>query len=195
MNVKNSMVEKLKTLSDVSEKSMASVMELGQLRSFKESEFFLKAGDTPQYFGWVTQGFFRMYYVDREEKEWVKAFLQPNEICGPYAELLTNRPSRTFIQATTDSEMIVFDWKKVMELADQNLELQKLTRIVAEQAFLSKEQREYEFLQLSLEERYREFCAKFPTYHGTIPQYQVAQYLGVTPVALSRLLNRKTKAK
>lgn len=195
MTANDSMLSKLNELSKVSVETLGKILSLGQPRTIKESEFFIKAGEPAQHFGWVTRGFFRMYYIDREEKEWIKAFLQPNEICGPYAELITGRPSRTYIQATADSELIVFEWKKVIEIADQNLEIQRLARIVAEQAFLTKEQREYEFLQLSLEERYREFCAKFPTYYGTIPQYQVAQYLGVTPVALSRLLNRKAKPK
>jgi hypothetical protein len=64
-----------------------------------------------------------------------------------------------------------------------------------EQHFVAKEQREYEFLQLSAEERYRQFCAERPEHLAQIPQHQVASYIGITPVALSRIRARVTRGR
>lgn len=70
---------------------------------------------------------------------------------------------------------------------------QTLGRLVAEKHFLAKEQREYEFLQLDVMERYNKFKEDFGPLMGKIPQHQIASYLGITPVALSRVLSKARK--
>ena len=65
--------------------------------------------------------------------------------------------------------------------------------IVVEAQFVAKEQREYEFLQLSAEERYRLVCEQFPSLVQHIPQHQIASYIGITPVALSRIRGRRRR--
>jgi CRP-like cAMP-binding protein len=65
--------------------------------------------------------------------------------------------------------------------------------MVAEQHFLAKEQREFEFLQFDVLERYNKFKDDFGPLMGKIPQHQIASYLGITPVALSRVLSKSRK--
>ena len=52
---------------------------------------------------------------------------------------------------------------------------------------VGKEQREYEFLQLSAEERYVQFCRERKEHLSHVPLHQIASYIGITPVALSRI--------
>ncbi|HEY1086381.1 MAG TPA: Crp/Fnr family transcriptional regulator, partial [Archangium sp.] len=141
----------------------------------------------------VRSGLVRHYYVDAKGRESVKAFRGPGDFSAPYAELIQRKRSRTFIQALVKSELLAFDVAKFEALADGSLELQRLARRLVEQNFVWKEQREYEFLQLSAEERYRQFCAERPEHLAHIPQHQVASYIGITPVALSRIRARLTK--
>jgi CRP-like cAMP-binding protein len=137
----------------------------------------------------------RHYYVDSRGRESVKAFRGPGEFSAPYAEIILRKPSRTFIQALAPTELLTFDVTRFDALAEDSLELQRLARRFVEQHFVAKEQREYEFLQLSAEERYRQFCAERPEHLSHIPQHQVASYIGITPVALSRIRARATKKK
>ena len=57
-----------------------------------------------------------------------------------------------------------------------------------------KEQREYEFLNFSAEERYQKFAAENAQLIDHLTQNDVARYLGITPVALSRIKKRTANA-
>jgi CRP-like cAMP-binding protein len=57
---------------------------------------------------------------------------------------------------------------------------------------LKKERREYEFLCLSAEKRYRLLLENMPDLLKKITQNDIARYLGITPVALSRIKNRQS---
>ena len=58
---------------------------------------------------------------------------------------------------------------------------------------LAKEQRERELLTRTPEERYRQFLEDHDDLVGVVPQKDIARYLGVTPVGLSRIATRVRK--
>ncbi|MEM7216256.1 MAG: hypothetical protein AAF423_12000 [Pseudomonadota bacterium] len=55
---------------------------------------------------------------------------------------------------------------------------------------MKKEMREYELLCLSAEDRYRRLMKSTPDIFNLVTQNEIARYLGVTPVALSRIKKR-----
>ena len=59
---------------------------------------------------------------------------------------------------------------------------------------LKKELREHDLLCLSAEERYRNFLNDSPALVERITQMDMARYLGITPIALSRIKGRLSKA-
>jgi CRP-like cAMP-binding protein len=96
-------------------------------------------------------------------------------------------PSYFSVQSLADSELITFRYKDFQALYDRHVCWERLGRIIAEQLFINKETRERELLLLSAEARYRMFLERYGHLSGQIPQYHVASYLGITPVALSRI--------
>jgi CRP-like cAMP-binding protein len=56
---------------------------------------------------------------------------------------------------------------------------------------LKKERREASFLLLDAGERYEAFLEDFADLVPRLPQYHIASYLGITPVALSRIRSRR----
>ena len=164
-------------------------------RIFSKGEYFLEAGDKVLEFGIILTGIFRLYYTDKNGKEHIKTFRKNGDLLGAYAEMLMNIPSRTYIQAMESSKIILINKDDFSPFYTKHVCWQILGRIAAERHFLSKEQREFEFLQLDVIERYQKFCDEFDCLIGKIPQHQIASYLGVTPVALSRVLSRSRKIK
>lgn len=156
-------------------------------KSFKKNEFFLRVDEVPLHLGVVQSGLFRFYYIDEDGKEWVKSFETNLGLLAPYAEILQDRPSRTFIQALTDSEILVAPQKEFMAAVNGRLCWEMFLRRVAERFYLKKENREYEFLKLSAKERWLNFLEDFKNIHQEIPDYHIASYLGITPQSLSRL--------
>lgn len=185
--------ERLSQLSPLGSKTWTALLATASELSFRKSEFFSQPGWPSARFGIVLTGLVRHFYVDAKGRESVKAFRGPFEFSAPYAELILKKPSRTFIQALAPTTLLCFDMEKVDALAEGSLDLQRLARRFVELHFVQKEQREYEFLQLSAEERYARFCAERPEHLAHIPQHQVASYIGITPVALSRIRARRVK--
>lgn len=155
--------------------------------SLRRGEFFLRPGEDANRAAIVLRGLLRFYYVDPDGAEATKAFRGPHEMAAAYSELLTGKPSRTNIQAVEDSDLLVVDFRRVKSLYGKHPSWERLGRRIAEEHFIQKEQREFEFLQLPALERYKLFEAKYPGLLARIPQYHVASYLGITAVALSRL--------
>ncbi|MEW5740104.1 MAG: Crp/Fnr family transcriptional regulator [Myxococcota bacterium] len=184
---------RLSSLSPLSPRTWKALLQLGQRRRLPRGGLFSQPGDSATHFGVVLTGLLRHYYVDAAGKESVKAFRVPMEVSAPYAELIQRRPSRTYIEALTETELLVFRFEDFEAAAERSLELQRLARRFSEVHFVQKEQREYEFLMLSAEERYRQFCARMPELVQHIPQHQVASYIGITPVALSRIRARSRR--
>jgi CRP-like cAMP-binding protein len=185
--------ERLMAIAPLSQATWAAVRGLGRRESLAKGAFFSRPQEPAERFGIVLSGLVRHYYTDGRGRESVKAFRGPLELSGPYAELLQQRPSRTFIEALTNVELFVFHYRDVDKAAQSSLELSLLLRRFGEVQFVAKEQREYEFLQLSAEERYQQVCARFPALVQHIPQHQIASYIGITPVALSRIRARLAK--
>ena len=163
-------------------------------RRLAKGELFVKPDDPAALLGIVRSGLLRFYYVDADGSQATKAFSQAGELAAAYAEMLSGVPSRTYIEALEPSELLVADYTRVSALFGRHPAWQEVARFVAEHFYITKERREYELLQLSAEQRYLLFDREFPGVAARIPQYHIASYLGITPVALSRIISRRLAA-
>lgn len=153
---------------------------------------FVEAGDCTEAVGFCIGGLFRLYYTTPDGVEFNKSFCASGEFVASYGALLQGIPSYFSIQALMDSELVVFRYHDYKALYDRHPCWERLGRLIAEQLFVSKETRERELLLLSAEDRYRLFLERYGPVAAAIPQYHIASYLGITPVALSRIRRRLT---
>jgi CRP-like cAMP-binding protein len=166
---------------------------LGKEESFKKRGRFLSAGDASDRFALVVRGLFRSFRVSAEGVESVKAFRAEGELLGAYAEMLQGLASLTHIEALEPSTVLSFRTRDFEALEAGHPSWIMLARRVAEHHFILKERREQEFLDLDAEGRLANFWAEHPHLAGRITQAEVAAYLGITPVALSRIVSRQKK--
>jgi hypothetical protein len=61
--------------------------------------------------------------------------------------------------------------------------------MLAENAMATYQHRQIDNMILSAMERYANFCTLYPSLILSLPQKQVASYIGVTPEFLSKMLN------
>jgi hypothetical protein len=72
--------------------------------------------------------------------------------------------------------------------------MERFGRLVAEYLICCYEERVVSFVTQKPEERYRQLLLKQPDLLQRIPQHYVANYLGITPVSLSRIRKRIASA-
>lgn len=152
---------------------------------------FVQAGQQRPTLALVLSGALRLYYPRPDGEERTTYFFFENHLMGDYPGCLTGRPSQLSIQALTDTELLVFDYAVLRGLFDRFPVYERFGRLVAEYHLLGTDARLTEQLLLSPEERYRALLASGKTkILERIPQHLVANYLGITPVSLSRIRAR-----
>ncbi len=156
-------------------------------RRLTKGSYFIEPGQPSREAGIVVSGLMRFYYTDSEGREATKAFRGPGELVAAYAELLDKRPSRTTISALEDTELLVLRYDRVTALYKDHSCWQELGRVIAEDHYRQRERREQELLLDSATVRYKTFMREQPELAAKLPQKIIASYLGITPVALSRI--------
>ena len=142
----------------------------------------------------MTQGLVKLHYITLDGKEWIKSFIVDQGVFGSRASQSLGQPS-TF-SATCLEDCVVFrlPYKAFESLCTGDPKLAAMTFRFFQWVGLRKELREHDLLCLSAEERYRNFLNDTPALAERITQMDMARYLGITPIALSRIKSRLSKA-
>ncbi len=172
------------------EAEMEAFLKLFKARSLEQGHYFLRAGDQSTELVFVNAGLIRFFYQSADGKEFNKSFIPENQFVSAYSAFLTDTPARFSIQALEPSHLLACDLRSVINLFDCHRCWERLGRIFAEQLFIKKETREAGFLLDDAETRYHSFQKAYPGLEDRLAQYHIASYLGITPVALSRIRRR-----
>ena len=113
---------------------------------------------------------------------------------GAYFSSLTGRPSLVTIEALSAGCCLTFPYAVLVDLFDQRMAWQQFGRRFAEYLAVGLEKRMVSLLLLSPAERYEALLVSGnPNILARVPQHYIANFLGVTPVSLSRIRNRTSR--
>jgi CRP-like cAMP-binding protein len=165
------------------------------VKSLCKNELFIAEGKRAFEVGVVISGMFRQYYTkDGEEK--TTYFFFENHFISSYISCITGKPSLITIQALNDAVYISFPYKILQSLFEKSMAWQKFGRLIAEYATIGLEERMVSLLLLSPEERYLDLLKSGKKkIIERIPQHFIANFLGITPVSMSRIRGRLLKSK
>ena len=154
----------------------------------------IREGSIGREVGYILKGEMRHYYTHAGEEKTTYFYFE-NALVGAYHSCLTGQPSRLSIEALSDTQLVVFPFSVLKDLFAENHAWNTFGRVLAEYLGIGLEERMVGLLTLSPEERYIELLeSNKKKIIERIPQHLIANYLGITPVSLSRIrhrLNRK----
>lgn len=138
----------------------------------------------------IRDGIIKMVYETMDGNAWVKAFSESGMF---FASLTALKPGgktsfSTYAVCKTTIEQVPY--KVLLELAEVHPVWQKILRRAFEIYGFKKETREKELLTLSAEERYVQFIKNREQLAARLTDRDIASYIRVTPVALSRIKRR-----
>lgn len=177
----------LKGIAPLSDENIERFIDISNLKEITKGEDFICEGETPKYFGYVIQGLFRYYYIDKKGNEFTKGFFPEKSFISSYSAQIQHRGSYFTIEALEDSLALVTDVSKWELLLDDNLAWYVFLLKLIEKGYCIKESREREFLLFNADERYASFVKMYPGLDKRIKQRYIASYIGITPVAFSRI--------
>ena len=169
------------------EKNISLLQNIFKQRDIKKNEFFLKEGDESCEVGLVINGAFRSFYIDRKGNDITKYFYTEGFTLFSYFAYLTKKVSSYYIQAIENSCILVAKVSDFEKIVDGNYELLLLYKKLLDEVIVMKEEHACSFKLLDSKERYEQFKKIYPDLEKRVKQHQLASYLGVTPVSLSRI--------
>jgi len=147
---------------------------------------FVRAGDRPDRLAFIVSGLFRVYFVTEGGDERTLVFRDAGRIISGLSPFLGAKESWFSIESLEKAELLCIRLNG--QIWEGQSECWKTVYAkYMEMLFVEKENREREFLADDATSRYASFRSRYPSLERRVPQHIIASYLGITPVALSRI--------
>ncbi len=181
----------MNSLSPLSDEDLADAAGLCQRLCLDKGQALLRAGEQAQLVGFVVSGGLREHYVLADGGERTKGFSLPGWFAGSLSDLISNEASKVWIEAAAPSVLLTLPWAGVRRWQESRPAWTRFGWRVAERLYMMKVEREYELLAMDAAARLDATLTRWPTLEQVFSQRDIASYVGVTPVHLSRLRTAK----
>lgn len=158
-----------------------------QCVQLKKNDYLLKEAQVCDFVGFINSGALVYFKMLENGTEVTTDFAFENDWVTNNQSRLSNSPSLINIKAIEATELMLV---KTTDLSDMYIQLPKverLGRILIEQAFVRITNQSIDLQTLSAKERYEQLLQKSPEIIKRAPLYHIANYLGIAPKSLSRI--------
>lgn len=177
----------LNSISNISEETFSEVKKITAFKRVEAGAQIVKLGEVPSKAYMLVSGIIRCYLITESGKEFNKSFYLPVSFAASLTALMKKKPSIFVFEALTDCKIYEVDYYKLMKLCEIDSNLKNLYTKVLEILYVKYEKRLVESITLNATERYLQLKKEIPDVDKLISQYQIASYLGITAVQLSRI--------
>lgn len=185
--MKAAILENIAVHVSLTAKEQEYFMSLTQTHRYKAKTLLLNAGEVCDQSYFVNSGILRSFTINDNIVEHVLNFACAGWWIADMYSLISRKPGNLFIEVVEDAEIVMLP-KKNQELLYQKLpKLERFFRILAENALVANQQRIMDNLSLTAEARFEKFCQKYPGLVNSVPQKQIASFIGVTPEFFSKM--------
>jgi len=154
---------------------------------YSKGDHFIREGEIPDKIGFIVKGLMKYYYIDAEGNEWIKHFSSENDFAASYAGFLYRFPSPYFIEAMEETTMLSIVYASYSANVAASLAWCNVARKFTEKIYMEKERREASLLKEDGAGRYKSFLSQYKHLKDRISIKDIASFLGLTPVSLSRI--------
>ncbi|PTS93461.1 Crp/Fnr family transcriptional regulator [Pedobacter sp. HMWF019] len=160
--------------------------------TFKKKDHFAYEGEICNYIGFILSGSVRYYHM-KDGEDITGYFSFEGEFVSSYKSFLTQEKGTGYIQALEPSTLLLIAYNDMQKMLNHSLlayKMEHFGRLVAEHYICCYEERISSFITQSPEERYLNMMLKDRAILLRVPQHYIANFLGITPVSLSRIRKR-----
>ncbi len=161
-------------------------MEHGKEKVYAKGECFVREGETCRNFGFIKSGYFKYCTCRTNGDEGIGGFAFENEALVDLANsFMSNRPSIVTISAGCQSTVIEVSISEIKRFLEANYP--EFLKDVTSAIFSELYQRYLNVVKKTPTERYIELLNIHPKLFDIVPLQEIASYLLITPVYLSRI--------
>lgn len=189
----DSFIDAITKLADFTDAEIAVIDQKFATRDIKRKTNLLRPGAIAKEVYYIYSGCMRLNY-EKDGEDISAYFFTEGMFAGAYDSFMTAQPSRHAIEALEDCRVRVISQSDFQSLFTLVPHMNELVRKIVEERFISLHQLFTSHLLDSPEERYRGLLEHRPDLLRRVPQHQIATFLGVTPVSLSRIKGRVARS-
>ena len=177
-------LEKIISLSESEQQEFTSILE--EIKISKKN-FLIEPGDLVNSEYYVVSGCLEAYYLDESGDKHIIQFALEDWWISDFEAFFNNVPAKLYVETIEDSVLLAINREALEILYTRIPQFERFFRIKTTSAFVSLRARILSTLQKSGKERYLEFCETYPKIEQRVPNYLIANYLGLKPESLSRI--------
>lgn len=177
----------IKSIFPISSSSISEIESIIEYQNVEKGQTFIKRNkrNTSEYF--LLDGVCRSYLINHEGEEVTITFYTSNSILSPNITRTKEEASILNFQALTSLKIAYMDAHKFEQLMIDNLEIRRFGNTVVRIELLKKIDKEIGLASLSAKERLLNFREQYPMLENIISHTDIASYLGITNISLSRI--------
>lgn len=137
----------------------------------------------------ISEGLIRLF-CEKGGEELTTYFFTENMFAGTYDSFISRKPSRVAMETLEDTQVLALSYESLEQLYSVFPKMNEFVRKSIEQRFVVLHDLFTSYLLNSPEERYIALLKDRPDLLQRVTQHQLASFIGVTPVSLSRIRNR-----
>lgn len=157
------------------------------LVDYHKNTDFIQRGKSNLNEYFVLGGVVKSYLLNPEGEEVTLAYYTAGSILSPYTTRTSDTRSTLNFKALTDVQLSYVDASYFEKLMIDYLDIRTLGNTVLQQELMRKVEKEIALASLTAKERLLLFRKKYHSLENLISHSDIASYLGITNVSLSRL--------
>lgn len=174
-------------VSPVSEGALDLISDLISVEVYDKGDVFIDRGkkNNKEYF--VYEGVCRSFLLSPEGEEVTISFFLEGGVLSPNKTRTANQISHLNFQALTKLTVASLNADKFEELMINHIDIREFGNMVLQYELLAKVEKEIALASLNARERLILFREKYHFLENLISHVDIASYLGITNISLSRL--------
>jgi len=138
--------------------------------TYKRKQMLLNDGEVCKNSTFVISGCLRGYTIDENGIEHVLNFAPDGWWIADMYSLITQKPGTLNIEALEETQVLLLSKSNQEKLYKEVPQFERFFRIITEKSLVSYQQRIIDNLSLDTEERYHNFCKRYPTLINYLPK-------------------------
>jgi CRP-like cAMP-binding protein len=173
-------------LADFSDDELEEVWHFFRQKKMKKGEFLTTPGEIAYECGFVLKGCYRIYYLI-DGKESTRFIGCENIFMSSVPSFTTQKPSVEYVEALESLDLLMLSYQDLQKMYELSPKWERMVRILAEYSYNEQQKRIYSLIAHSAHQRYEDLTKSRPDLIQRVPQFIIANYLGISPETLSRI--------
>jgi CRP-like cAMP-binding protein len=159
-------------------------------KNIPSKTILLREGETATNIFFIKQGCLRLWF-NKDGKDITLQFFFEEQAVASIESLKTQQPSLFTIESIEPSILISIEKSHFEYILDHSPKLKSKFQELIFKRFSNYARLFLSRIKDSPQERYNDLIQNYPKIIKRVPQHYIASYLGITPISLSRIRNRK----